>query len=80
MVILDSTVVTIALPTIQNSLQFSVTDLSWVLNAYTLALGGLPGQMTQLRQRIIPGALAVLITFAVLAMTAAARWTTTAGT
>src|SRR5258708_12754213 len=41
MVVLDSTVVTIALPTIQSSLRFSATDLSWVLNAYTLALGGL---------------------------------------
>jgi EmrB/QacA subfamily drug resistance transporter len=41
MVVLDSTVVTIALPTIQKSLHFSATDLSWVLNAYTLALGGL---------------------------------------
>jgi hypothetical protein len=39
-----------------------------------VAIGDLAGQMTQLRQRIIPGALAVLITFAVLAMTAAARW------
>src|SRR4029077_2985956 len=41
MIVLDSTVVTIALPSIQASLQFSATDLSWVLNAYTLALGGL---------------------------------------
>jgi EmrB/QacA subfamily drug resistance transporter len=41
MIALDSTVVTIALPAIQGSLQFSPTDLSWVLNAYTLALGGL---------------------------------------
>ena len=45
-----------------------------------VAMGGLTGQMTRLRHLLIPGALAVLITFAVLAMTAAARWTTTAGT
>jgi uncharacterized membrane protein len=44
-----------------------------------VAIGGLAGQMMQLRQRIIPGALAVLITFAVLAMTAAARWIVIAG-
>ena len=41
MVILDATVVNVALPKIQSSLHFSATGLSWVLNAYTLALGGL---------------------------------------
>lgn len=41
MVVLDATVVNIALPTIQGCLHFSAADLSWVLNAYTLALGGL---------------------------------------
>jgi EmrB/QacA subfamily drug resistance transporter len=40
MVILDGTVVNIALPHIQAALGFSSTDLSWVLNAYTLAFGG----------------------------------------
>jgi MFS family permease len=41
MVILDATIVNIALPQIQQSLGFSTTDLSWVLNAYTLTFGGL---------------------------------------
>ena len=41
MVVLDSTIVTIALPKIQTSLHFSHTNLSWVVNAYTLAFGGL---------------------------------------
>ncbi len=41
MVILDATVVNIALPHIQQSLHFSVTSLSWVLNGYTLTFGGL---------------------------------------
>ncbi len=40
MLILDVTVVNIALPTIQGVLHFSATNLSWVLNAYTLAFGG----------------------------------------
>ncbi|HTY73202.1 MAG TPA: MFS transporter [Actinomycetes bacterium] len=41
MVVLDVTVVNIALPDLQSSLGFSRTDLSWVLNAYTLTFGGL---------------------------------------
>src|SRR5690242_18448519 len=41
MIILDMTVVNIALPHIQASLNFSTTSLSWVLNAYTLTFGGL---------------------------------------
>jgi MFS family permease len=41
MIILDMTVVNIALPHIQNSLNFSATSLSWVLNGYTLTSGGL---------------------------------------
>ncbi|HME63989.1 MAG TPA: MFS transporter [Streptosporangiaceae bacterium] len=41
MIILDATVVNIALPHIQASLHFSSTSLSWVMNAYTLTFGGL---------------------------------------
>ena len=41
MIILDATVVNIALPHILTSLQFSRTSLSWVMNAYTLTFGGL---------------------------------------
>jgi EmrB/QacA subfamily drug resistance transporter len=41
MIILDATVVNIALPHIQQGLHFSATSLSWVLNAYTLTFGGL---------------------------------------
>jgi EmrB/QacA subfamily drug resistance transporter len=41
MIILDMTVVNIALPHIQAGLHFSPTSLSWVLNAYTLTFGGL---------------------------------------
>src|SRR3954464_5083203 len=40
MVILDSTVVNVALPTIRTDLGFSEQNLSWVLNAYTLMFGG----------------------------------------
>ncbi|MGR8012067.1 MFS transporter [Streptomyces hypolithicus] len=41
MVVLDITIVNIALPEIQNDLNFSTTSLSWVVNAYTLTFGGL---------------------------------------
>src|SRR2546423_15716683 len=40
MVILDATVVNVALPTIQRDVGFSEQSLSWVLNAYTLMFGG----------------------------------------
>ena len=40
MVVLDATIVNIALPHIQQALGFSPTSLTWVLNAYTLAFGG----------------------------------------
>src|SRR3954465_12897843 len=40
MVILDATVVNVALPTIRRELGFSEQSLSWVLNAYTLMFGG----------------------------------------
>ncbi|UGQ12402.1 MFS transporter [Yinghuangia sp. ASG 101] len=41
MFVLDTTVVNIALPDMQSDLDFSPTGLSWVINAYTLAFGGL---------------------------------------
>lgn len=41
MVVLDITIVNIALPHIQTGLGFSTTGLSWVVNAYTLTFGGL---------------------------------------
>ncbi|MEV0690112.1 MFS transporter [Streptomyces sp. NPDC050388] len=41
MVVLDITIVNIALPHIQRSLDFSTTSLAWVVSAYTLTFGGL---------------------------------------
>ncbi|MER5869168.1 MFS transporter [Streptomyces sp. NPDC002044] len=41
MVVLDITIVNIALPHIQTDLGFSTESLSWVVNAYTLTFGGL---------------------------------------
>jgi len=41
MVILDATIVNIALPSAQRALAFSNTDRQWVVTAYSLAFGGL---------------------------------------
>jgi EmrB/QacA subfamily drug resistance transporter len=41
LVVLDATIVNIALPSIQRDLEFSDTNLQWVINAYVLTFGGL---------------------------------------
>jgi EmrB/QacA subfamily drug resistance transporter len=41
MIILDSTVVNVALPSIQRDLAFSQPNLAWVVNAYLITFGGL---------------------------------------
>ena len=41
MIILDTTVVNVALPSIQGDLGFSQSNLAWVVNAYLIAFGGL---------------------------------------
>src|ERR1700729_2954700 len=41
MIVLDATIVNVALPSIQSDLGFSATGLAWVVNAYLIAFGGL---------------------------------------
>ena len=41
MVVLDTTIVNVALPSVQRALHFTATDLEWVVNGYALAFGGL---------------------------------------
>src|ERR1700732_2696123 len=41
MVVLDATIVNVALPDVQKALHFSGTGLEWVVNAYALTFGGL---------------------------------------
>src|SRR5689334_6097498 len=41
MIVLDATVVNVALPSIQSDLGFSTSSLAWVVNAYLIAFGGL---------------------------------------
>ena len=57
MVVLDATVVNVALPSIQRALSFSINDLQWIINSYTLVFGGfllLGGRASDLlgRQRL----------------------------
>src|ERR1700755_1798267 len=41
MIVLDVTIVNVALPSIQGDLGFSPAGLAWVVNAYVIAFGGL---------------------------------------
>ncbi len=64
MIILDSTIVNVALPSIQHDLGFSQSSLTWVVNAYLIPFGGLlllAGRMGDLlgRKRIFITGLAV---------------------
>jgi EmrB/QacA subfamily drug resistance transporter len=64
MVVLDIAIVNVALPSIKTALDFSETNLSWVINAYTLTFGGLlllGGRMADLlgRRRVFIGGLAL---------------------
>jgi EmrB/QacA subfamily drug resistance transporter len=61
MVVLDATIVNVALPHIQRALGFSGTGLEWVVNAYALSFGGLlllggrAGDLLGLRRVFIAG-------------------------
>src|SRR6476620_5662599 len=63
MVVLDATIVNVALPHIQRALGFSGTNLEWVVNAYTvvfgslLLLGGRAGDLLGRRRIFITGIL-----------------------
>src|SRR5579864_3210370 len=64
MIILDQTIVNVALPTIQHDLRFTQSNLAWVINAYLIAFGGLlllVGRLGDLigRRRIFLAGLAV---------------------
>jgi EmrB/QacA subfamily drug resistance transporter len=64
MVILDATIVNVALPSIQSDLGFSQSNLAWVVNSYLIAFGGLlllAGRLGDLvgRKRILLAGLGV---------------------
>ena len=69
-VVLDASIVNVALPSIGKDLDFAQDDLSWVVNAYTLFFGGfllLGGRMADLlgRRRLF---IAGLVLFAVASL------------
>ncbi|HEV2812900.1 MAG TPA: MFS transporter, partial [Solirubrobacteraceae bacterium] len=69
-VVLDASIVNVALPSIGRDLQFSQENLSWVVNAYTLTFGGfllLGGRMADLlgRRRLF---IAGLVLFALASL------------
>src|SRR3989441_4967790 len=71
MIILDQTIVNVALPSIQSDLGFSESSLAWVVNAYLIAFGGLlllAGRIGDLigRKRIFMVGLAVFTTASLL--------------
>ncbi|MEU1438421.1 DHA2 family efflux MFS transporter permease subunit [Streptomyces sp. NPDC005786] len=75
MTVLDGSIVTVALPTIQNDLGFTPAGLSWVVNAYLIAFGGLLllcGRLGDLlgRRRMFLAGTAVFTAASVLAGTA----------
>src|SRR3954471_16961669 len=64
MIVLDATVVNVALPSIQGDLGFSQSSLAWVVNAYLIAFGGvllLAGRIGDLvgRRRVFLAGLAL---------------------
>jgi MFS family permease len=64
MIVLDVTIVNVALPSIQDDLGFSQSSLAWVVNAYLIAFGGLlllAGRLGDLvgHRRVFLGGLAV---------------------
>src|SRR5579862_3032232 len=66
MTILDGTIVTVALPTIQADLGFTAASLSWVMSSYLIAYGGLlllSGRLGDLlgRKRMFLAGLAVFV-------------------
>ena len=71
MIILDSTIVNVALPSIQEDLGFSQSSLAWVVNAYLIAFGGLlllAGRLGDLigRKRVFMAGLTLFTTASLL--------------
>src|SRR5687767_13430679 len=75
MIVLDATIVNVALPSIKDDLGFSQSNLAWVVNAYLIAFGGLlllAGRIGDLvgQRRIFLAGLAVFTVASLLCATA----------
>jgi len=72
MTVLDGSIVTVALPSIQSDLHFSAAGVSWVMNSYLLAFGGLlllAGRLGDLigRKRMFLGGTVLFVAASILA-------------
>jgi EmrB/QacA subfamily drug resistance transporter len=79
MIVLDVTIVNVALPSIQQDLRFSTSSLAWVVNAYLIAFGGLlllAGRLGDLigRRRIFLAGVALFTSASLLCGVAQAAW------
>jgi MFS family permease len=71
MIILDGTIVSVALPAVQSDLGFTVAGLAWTVNAYLVPLGGLlllAGRLGDLmgRRRMLVAGLALFVVASLL--------------
>jgi EmrB/QacA subfamily drug resistance transporter len=71
MIVLDATIVNVALPSIQNDLHFSQASLTWIINAYLIAFGSfllLAGRLGDLvgRKKVFIAGLALFTTASAL--------------
>jgi EmrB/QacA subfamily drug resistance transporter len=79
MIVLDVTIVNVALPSVQEDLHFSTSSLAWVVNAYLIAFGGLlllAGRLGDLigRRRIFLAGIAVFTSASLLCGVAQTAW------
>ena len=79
MIVLDVTIVNVALPSIQADLRFSQSGLAWVVNAYLIAFGGLlllAGRLGDLagRRNVFLAGLGVFTVASLLCGLAQAQW------
>lgn len=79
MVIMDTSIIGVALPEMQRDLGFSPGDLQWVFNAYVIAFGGLlllGGRLSDLlgARRVFTAGWVVLIAGSVVAAAAQTAW------
>jgi EmrB/QacA subfamily drug resistance transporter len=79
MIVLDVTIVNVALPSIQAELGFSQAELAWVVNAYLIAFGGLlllAGRLGDLagRRNVFLAGLGLFTTASLLCGLAQAQW------
>jgi EmrB/QacA subfamily drug resistance transporter len=79
MIVLDGSIVTVALPAIQHDLRFTPANLTWTLNGYLIAFGGvllLAGRLGDLvgRRRVFVAGLTVFTLASVLCAASVDQW------